>query len=71
LYEESVSKRLGEPVVEQELTTVFDIAAVTPEYDSYDDDTPPDIDDIVAKVDYDPEGYDGYIAGHVLLPRGE
>jgi hypothetical protein len=71
LYDESVAKRLIDPVIEQEVTTAYDIPAVTLKYNSYEDNATPDIDDIMAKAEHYPEGYDGYITAQVILPRGQ
>jgi hypothetical protein len=81
LFDEAVEKRLGNPHTEQELEAIDkeserrSILAVTPEYEVYEDDLEtmitPEMDDIVGSQDYDPERYDGLIAAHVLLPKGD
>ena len=74
-FDHKVQERLGTPFKqESELEAVFGIAAVTPEYEAYDDD------ELMLEEDqrendnsdscYDPEVYDGYITAQVLLPKG-
>jgi hypothetical protein len=76
LFNNCVAARLGEPLSETDNTAEFDIAAVTPEYEVFEDGVSqplatPDIDDVVGTNEYDPEGYNGYITAQVLLPRGD
>ena len=76
LFNESVSKRVGQPVLHEDLKQEFGIAAVTPEYEAYEDDDSktvviPEVDELVESSEYDPEGYNGYISAQVLLPKGD
>ena len=73
LFDETIGKRLGEPLKEVDLSATFGISAVTPEYEAYEDDElnpvpePPDVD----ALEEEPEGYEGYITAEVLLPKGD
>ena len=76
LFDETVSRRLGDPLKEPELSSSFDVSAITPKYEVYEDDETslevvPEVDDIVGSSEYDPEGYNGYITAQVLLPKGD
>jgi hypothetical protein len=63
-------------VLHDDLEKQFAISAVTPEYETYEDDDSkpiliPDVDDVFNTSEYDPEGYNGYISAQVLLTKGD
>jgi hypothetical protein len=72
-FDESVSKRLGQPLNDEAFVTpTLEVAAVVPDYERYEDENNPaepaiDSDDIGDLEN--PEAYDGYIASQVMLPR--
>ena len=75
-FDEAVASRLGEPFKESELSSCFDVSAITPDYEIYEDadetkEAVPEVDDIVGTSGYDPESYNSYITAQVLLPKGD
>jgi hypothetical protein len=75
-FDTIIETRLGEALTEKDISPEFTVAAVTPEFEVYEDDdrevTPTmDIDDIVGIDDYNPDKYEGYITSQVLLPKGD
>jgi hypothetical protein len=69
-FDEAITKRLGDSLSMEELTPEFDVAAVTPEFEVYEDDDSKPM-PTVEIDDYDPDTYEGYITAQVLLPKGD
>jgi hypothetical protein len=75
-FDQSVTKREGEPLSDKDIAPEFDVLAITPAYEVYkDDNSVPlpihEVDPVVNDSDWDPEVYDGYITAQVLLPKGD
>jgi len=71
-YNKAVVTRLGDPLRETDLASSLGVAALTPEYEAYEDEEAeqyipsPDLDDYESEH----EGFNGYITAQVLLPKG-